>query len=256
MTTHGNPSPHLQRVGAQVPAGGVGLVDPYDKSCGRGAPPEPQRPWRSDLEPSFRRLLGSATLRAYRLGRRAYSKGFSLAVAGSFASFGRGSVLEPPIRIGGEWQIALGENVFVGASSWLQTHPGSQPIALEIGSGTSIAGNCVLSAACSIRLAERVLIARGVYISDHIHAYDDIDRAVLDQGFTRLAPVEICEGAWLGENVVVGPGVRVGRGAVIGASAVVLEDVPDFSVAVGAPARVVRVFGESDGKTERASVAK
>jgi len=75
-----------------------------------------------------------------------------------------------------------------------------------------------------------------------MHAFEDGSRAVLDQGITRVAPVEIADGAWLGENVVVGPGVRIGRGAVIGANAVVLEDVPDFAVAVGAPARVVRRF--------------
>src|SRR5436190_2177258 len=51
-------------------------------------------------------------------------------------------------------------------------------------------------------------------------------------------------GAWLGENVVVGPGVQVGRGAVVGENSVELADVPPFGVAVGAPARVVKVVGE------------
>jgi acetyltransferase-like isoleucine patch superfamily enzyme len=67
---------------------------------------------------------------------------------------------------------------------------------------------------------------------------------VLAQGVDRIAPVEIGDGAWLGENVVVGPGVRIGRGAVVGANAVVLESVPDHAVAVGAPAHVVRRFGD------------
>ena len=58
-------------------------------------------------------------------------------------------------------------------------------------------------------------------------------------------PVEIGDGAWLGENVVVGPGVCIGRGAVIGANAVVLDDVPERSVAVGAPARIVRSLGDA-----------
>ncbi|MGH2840338.1 MAG: acyltransferase, partial [Solirubrobacteraceae bacterium] len=64
----------------------------------------------------------------------------------------------------------------------------------------------------------------------------------LDQGLDPVAPVEIGDGAWLAQNVVVCPGVRVGRGAVVGASAVVTRDVPDFCVAVGAPARVVHEF--------------
>jgi acetyltransferase-like isoleucine patch superfamily enzyme len=97
----------------------------------------------------------------------------------------------------------------------------------------------VLSAAESVRLGDRVLLARGVYVSDHSHAFEDTSRAVLDQGITRIEPVEVCDGAWLGENVVVCPGVRIGRGAVVGANSVVLNDVPDHCVAVGAPARIV-----------------
>ena len=55
-----------------------------------------------------------------------------------------------------------------------------------------------------------------------------------------MEPVVIEDGAWLGENVVVCPGVRIGKGAVIGANSVVLRDVPARSLAVGAPATVVR----------------
>jgi lipopolysaccharide O-acetyltransferase len=138
----------------------------------------------------------------------------------------------------------VGSDVFVGAGSWLQVleGPGDEP-ALAIGDGTSVAGGCVLSAAWSVRLGQKVLLARNVYVSDHVHAFRDLERAVLEQGVDRVEPVEIGDGAWLGQNVVVCPGVSIGRGAVIGANSVVREDVPDYAVAVGAPARVVRYFG-------------
>lgn len=190
-------------------------------------------------------VIGVGFLGAYRLTKRAWGKGFSLLASGAFASFGSRSVLQPPIRLSGEGRISVGDGVYVGAGSWLQTLGPGEGVALEIGDGTSIVGDCVLSAACSLRLGRRVLIARNVYIADHSHAFEDTARAVLDQGIDRIAPVEIGDGAWLGENVVVGPGVRIGRGAVIGANAVVLDDVPDHAVAVGAPARVVRRFAES-----------
>ena len=63
-----------------------------------------------------------------------------------------------------------------------------------------------------------------------------------------VEPIVIEDGAWLGENVIVCPGVRIGRGAVVGGNAVVTRDVPDWSLAVGAPARVVRTWApvESD----------
>ena len=181
---------------------------------------------------------------AYRAASRIRDKLFSLVVRGSFGHFGRRSVIQLPVRLSGEARISVGDDVFVGAGSWLQVLADSsraeRGIAIEIGSGTSIAGSCVLSAASRIRLGRSVLLARNVYIADHMHEYDDIGVPVLDQGITRVAPVEIGDGAWLGQNVVIAPGVRVGRGAVVGANSVVRDDVPDFSVAVGAPARVVR----------------
>ena len=192
--------------------------------------------------------MSSAILGTYRLGSRAYGKVFSLLISGAFGSFGARTVLQPPLRLHGEKRIVIGDDVFVGAGSWLQVLPGeSETIALEIGDGTSIAGACVLSAASSIRLGRRVLLARNVYISDHIHAYEEPGRAVLDQGVSKVAPVEIGDGAWLGQNVVVCPGVRIGQGAVVGANSVVIDDVPDLSLAVGAPARIVRSFADVPG---------
>src|SRR5262249_13515208 len=164
-------------------------------------------------------------------------------VRGSFARFGTGSVLEPPCRLAGEGRIAVGRGVYVARGSWLLTLPGAEGGAvLEIGAGTQIAGNCSLSAGRSGRRGRAGLLARGVYVADHRHAFEDPSRPVLAQGVTGIAPVEIGDGAWLGEHVVVCPGVRIGRGAVIGANAVVLDDVPDHAVAVGAPARVVRLI--------------
>ena len=180
---------------------------------------------------------------AYRAVTRLRDKLFSVAVAGSFREFGRRSVIQLPVRLSGESRISVGDDVFVGAGSWLQVLSDSgrgETGVIEIGSGTSIAGSCILSAASRIRLGRSVLLARNVYIADHTHAYADVGVPVLDQGITRVAPVEIGDGAWLGQNVVITPGVRVGRGAVVGANSVVRDEVPDFAVAVGAPARVVR----------------
>jgi acetyltransferase-like isoleucine patch superfamily enzyme len=186
------------------------------------------------------RTLGRATVELYRLGARVRSKAFTTLCAGAFESFGEHSTLQLPLRLQGEERIAVGSGVFVGAGAWLQTLGDGR---LEIGDGCSFAGGDVLSAAASIRIGPQVLFARNVYIADHRHAFADDERAVLDQPIEQLAAVEVGAGAWLGQNVVVGPGVRIGRGAVVGANAVVLSDIPDRAVAVGAPARVVRELG-------------
>ena len=179
---------------------------------------------------------------------RIRDKSFAVASSGAFAAYGRRSVLQLPVRLNGVDRIAIGSDVFVGAGSWLQVlDEATVDVALSIGDGTSIAGNCVLSAVQSVRLGRKVLLARNVYIADHRHAFADTMQAVLDQGVTEVAPVEIGDGAWLGQNVVVGPGVRIGRGAVVGANSVVLGDVPDHAVAVGAPARVLERSRETAG---------
>ena len=197
-------------------------------------------------------MLGSTCARLYRLRARASGKVFSFLVGGGFADFGRSSVIQPPIRLSGEGRIAIGSDVFVGRGSWLQVLDGwSDGVAIEIGDGTAIAGTCVLSAALSIRVGSKVLIARNVYVADHSHAFHDLERAVLDQGIDRVQPIEIGDGAWIGQNVVVGPGVRIGCGAVIGANAVVLRDVPDHSVAVGAPAEAIRRLGREESILRR-----
>lgn len=56
----------------------------------------------------------------------------------------------------------------------------------------------------------------------------------------------IGEGSWIGENVCV-IGASVGRHCVIGANAVVTKDIPDYSVAVGAPARVIKKYNFNRG---------
>ena len=99
------------------------------------------------------------------------------------------SVIEPPVRLTGEdvdrdRRRASSSAPARGSRCW--AHPTG--LRSEIGDGTSIVGDCALSAALSIRLGERVLLARNVYIADHMHRYDDIGLAVLDQGITRHRP--------------------------------------------------------------------
>ena len=187
-------------------------------------------------------VVGRNVVSAYRLLQRMRNKCFSELAAGAFAAYGSNSTIELPVRVIGEHRIVIGSRVFLGAGCWLRANPSGHGIVLEIGDGTSVVGSCVFSAEMSVKIGTNVLIARNVYIADHMHAFETVGVPILEQGVARTAPVEIGSGAWLGQNVVVGPGVRIGRGAVVGSNSVVLDDVPDYSVAAGAPARVLRNF--------------
>jgi acetyltransferase-like isoleucine patch superfamily enzyme len=188
--------------------------------------------------------LSRLFLAGYRAWTRLRGKIFSLLISGAFAHFGRKTVLMYPIRLDGEERIAIGDGVFVGPGSWLQTVPDgdNSSVAVAIGKGSSFAGACVISAVRSVTLEDRVLLARNVYISDHIHKYTDTNTPVIAQGVDKIEPVLIKRGAWLGQNVVVCPGVTIGVGAVVGANSVVTKSIPDFCVAAGAPARVLKTI--------------
>jgi acetyltransferase-like isoleucine patch superfamily enzyme len=190
------------------------------------------------------KYLGRLFAGCYRASVRVRCKCFSLLISGAFFHFGKQTVVMYPFRLSGEERISIGDRVFIGSGSWLQTIPeeGDASVAISIGSGTSIAGACVISAARSVILEEEVLLARNVYISDHIHKYAGAGTPVLAQGIDKILPVLIKRGAWLGQNVVICPGVTIGEGAVIGANSVVNRDVPEYCVAAGAPARVVKTI--------------
>lgn len=186
-------------------------------------------------------------LTLYKLYSRVRAKLFTLLCRHSFHQIGSGSVLLPPIRLGGERWIQIGCQVFVGPNSWLQVMSNSSPNrnpVITIGDETSIVGSCTITAVERVAIEPRVLMAGNVYISDHTHAHGSRTIAIKDQGVTKVSPVRICEGAWLGQNVVICPGVTVGKNAVVGANSVVRDDVPDFCVAAGTPAKVIRQIDE------------
>ena len=91
-----------------------------------------------------------------------------------------------------------------------------------------------------VDIGEHCMLADGCLVTDGDHRFDDPDTPVPWQGFTTKGPTVLEDNVWLGANVVVTSGVRIGRRSVIGANSVVTEDVPPFSIAAGAPARVVK----------------
>jgi lipopolysaccharide O-acetyltransferase len=172
----------------------------------------------------------------YRLGRRVRARLFTLMIRRSFAAWGLRSVAVPPLRLEGERDITIGAGTWFGSGCWLNAIGGT----ITVGDGCSFAGDVTISAAASVMLGRDLLVARGVHIGDHDHAFTDPGRPARRQGIANAAPVMIGDGAWLGHNVTVTAGVSIGRGAVIAAGAVVTRDVPPYSLAVGIPARVVK----------------
>jgi acetyltransferase-like isoleucine patch superfamily enzyme len=97
----------------------------------------------------------------------------------------------------------------------------------------------MVAAVDRVEIGEHCMFADGCLVTDGAHRFDDVQRPVPWQGFTSKGPTTIGDNVWFGANVVVTSGVSVGRRAVVGANSVVVSDIPEFSIAAGAPARVL-----------------
>jgi acetyltransferase-like isoleucine patch superfamily enzyme len=116
---------------------------------------------------------------------------------------------------------------------------------LILGDNVSMENDCHIAAVNHVEIHDGVLMASRVYVSDHAHGGATAADLVLPPNSRPLVskgPVVIEAEVWLGEGVCVLPGVRIGRSSIIGANSVVTHDIPPRSVAVGAPARVIRTL--------------
>jgi acetyltransferase-like isoleucine patch superfamily enzyme len=165
-----------------------------------------------------------------------------------FGSFGNNSMIVKPSAIDEPRRIFIGSNVIVAHGAWLAAvpHTGNQNCSLVIGSNTYIGRFSHIYAVSKITIGKKVLIADKVYISDNTHTYQNISMAVIEQPVVDIKPVEIKEGAWLGENVCI-IGATIGRNSVVAANAVVLKDVPDYCVVAGSPAIIIKRYNQQNG---------
>ena len=171
------------------------------------------------------------------------SRLFRLCFASRFGRFGKRSLIVAPVAIEGPGRIYLGDDVYVAAQTCLAAmpHTGIDTCRLEIGDGCRIGRFNHIYATSRVTLGAKVLTANGVYIADNSHGFQDPVIAILDQPIEQSREVTIGEGSWLGHNVCI-VGANVGRHCVIGANAVVTRDIPDFCVALGVPAVVIRRY--------------
>lgn len=183
-----------------------------------------------------------------RAKRELAARFFRLFFAGKFGRFGKGTRIVSPIGLEGPERIFLGDGVYVAALSCLAAtpHTGAIDCRLEIGAGSRLGRFNHVYATRRITIGRRVLTANNVYISDNLHGFADAATAIMDQPIRQITDVAIGDGTWLGQNVCV-IGATIGRNCVVGANSVVTRDIPDFCVAVGSPARIIRRFDPTGG---------
>jgi acetyltransferase-like isoleucine patch superfamily enzyme len=153
---------------------------------------------------------------------------------GAFARWPlEGNVLEA-LR---EGRLELGDGVLMEPGVWI-TAPDQARV--RIGQGTFLNRNVMVASQELVEIGAHCMLANGCFVSDASHRFDRLDLPVTWQGFESKGPTRIGESCWLGAGAVVTTGVTIGERCVIGANSVVTRDIPPYSIAAGAPARVLR----------------
>jgi acetyltransferase-like isoleucine patch superfamily enzyme len=178
-------------------------------------------------EPVYRAAVRAGLMRPYRLHQ--------------FERFGHHSIVHKPTWLYGTHKIALGDRVVILPGAWLAaerlTWDHADP-SIVIGDGTVIRSWATISASIRIEIGDDVVFGAQCSVVDCDHTWRAGNPSVLHNPVVA-APIRIGNGTWLGDRVTVLRGSTIGARCAIGANSVVRGEVPDGSIAVGTPARVV-----------------
>ena len=158
-----------------------------------------------------------------------------------FAAFGANSFVDRPTWIYGPQKITVGEGVMFLRGAWLAVERpawGADGPVLTIGDGVAARFACTISAAESITVEEHVGMGANVTIIDSSHTWGPDHPSAL-YGPLTTGPIRVGRGTWLADRAMVAAGTDIGEQCAIAANSVVTGTVPDYSIVVGNPGRVV-----------------
>jgi acetyltransferase-like isoleucine patch superfamily enzyme len=169
--------------------------------------------------------------------------------------------IDLPRRILNPEKIFFGDHVWLGPGCFIAAvkeypsvslrHPDKHHDAqtfspqIHIGHRVTSSGNLVIGGVHQIDIGDDVMFAFNVTILDNLHGFAHPYEPYKYQPLQRIAPVQIGRGCWIGQNAVILPAVKIGEMSIIGANSVVTHDIPERSIALGAPARVVKQWDDT-----------
>ncbi|MFH1309467.1 MAG: acyltransferase [Candidatus Omnitrophota bacterium] len=133
------------------------------------------------------------------------------------------------------------KNVVINEFAWLIAFKvDKNDPELIFGEGVQVEPVSHIAAVRRVVIDSDVYISSRVFISDNTHVFDDINTPIALQPIRFNSEVYIGKGSWIGQNVCI-IGAKIGKNCFIMPNSVVLNDIPDYSVASGAPAVVVNI---------------
>jgi acetyltransferase-like isoleucine patch superfamily enzyme len=132
-------------------------------------------------------------------------------------------------------KFEIGNNCIVEDFATVNNGVGDVFIGNNVGVGLS---NVIIG---PVKLGNYVMLAQNIVISGLNHGYENVTMPPrIQKVVTKQITIE--DEVWIGANCVITAGVTIGKHAIIGAGSVVTKDIPQFSVAVGNPARVIKKY--------------
>lgn len=131
--------------------------------------------------------------------------------------------------------ITIGNGVFIGRNTILSCKNGD----IFLDDNANMGFNCEIVSANVVKVGKNVLFAAYTYLICGDHDFDRVDIPISEQG--RIARgIYVEENVWFGAGVKVLDGITIKNDSIIGTGSVVTKDIPEYSIAVGAPAKVIR----------------
>ncbi len=141
--------------------------------------------------------------------------------------------------------MIVGNNFSLGRNSIIECTGVIRELGEEliIGDNVGIAANAFIAMRGKVEIGNNTIFGPNVSIHAENHNFSEIDKPIKLQGATRKG-VKIGEDCWIGSKAVILDGVTIGSHSIIAAGAVVTKDIPEYCIAGGVPAKVIKMRKE------------
>lgn len=171
-----------------------------------------------------------------------------------YKKIGNDCIIHRQLIINNKNKISLGKKVILFPNSRIELiteyaneffHP-----KLKVDDHSQIHQNCHITCADEIKIGKNVVIVSNVTITDIVHPYQNINIPI-NKAKIKTSPVSIGDQTYIYNNCVILPGTKIGKHCIIGANSIVSGIIPNYSVVVGSPARVIKSYNSKTHMWEK-----
>lgn len=151
-------------------------------------------------------------------------------------SSGKCALVRLPFYIKGGRRISIGDGCFIGKGAKLYSYGSGDKGQIIIGNNFCAQTNLMISSIDKVTIGNHVLLGSNVMINDndHLVSPEEGPYSVVADSIT------IGDKTWIAQNVCILKGVHIGKACVVGAGSIVTRDIPDYHMAAGNPARIIK----------------